>query len=169
MCPVSSEDIVKAIQENNVSIIQVLLMLFFLLVTFFLFFFSHFCSVKVRHLWGSNGFIFCSNLSTELLQGTANSHTESGMFRSSHANSFRSREIPHFKLVYRNGSECCLGEAGECCYDENKKGRLKELKMTHGAYVKRENAVMIRDVYNNGNVYLMTCLKYKGNRTYYCK
>ena len=35
-------------------------------------------------------------------------------------------------LVYRNSSECCLGEAGECCYDENKKGRLKELKMTHG-------------------------------------
>ena len=44
------------------------------------------------------------------------------------------------------------------CYDENKKGRLKELKMTHGAYVKRENAVMTRNVYNNGNVYLMTLI-----------
>ena len=61
------------------------------------------------------------------------------------------------KLVYRNGSECCLGEAGECCYDTNKKGRLKELKMTHSGYVKRENVVMTRNVYNNANVYLMTC------------
>ena len=61
------------------------------------------------------------------------------------------------RLVYWNSSECCLGEAGECCYDENKKGRLKELKMTHGAYVKQENAVMTRNVYNNGNAHLMTC------------
>ena len=67
------------------------------------------------------------------------------------------------------GSECCLGEAGDCFYDENNKGRLKELKMTHGAYVKREKAVMTRSVYDNGKyVYLMTCLKYKGNRTYNC-
>ena len=42
-------------------------------------------------------------------------------------------------------------------YDENTNGRLKELEMTHGAYVKRENAVMTRNVYNSGNVYLMTC------------
>ena len=49
-------------------------------------------------------------------------------------------------LVYRNGSECCLGEAGDCCYDENKKGRLKELKMTHGAHLKPENTVMTRNV-----------------------
>ena len=46
---------------------------------------------------------------------------------------------------------------GECCYDVNKKGMLLELKMTHGAYVKREYAVMTRNMYNNGNVYLMTC------------
>ena len=45
----------------------------------------------------------------------------------------------------------------ECCYDGNKKARLKELEMTRGAYVKRENAVITRNVYNNGNVYLMTC------------
>ena len=69
-----------------------------------------------------------------------------------------SEQLSNSKLVYRNGSEYCLGEAGECCYDENKKGRLKELKMTHGAYVKRENAVMTRNVYNNGNVYLMTLI-----------
>lgn len=69
---------------------------FFCLFLFF-FFFSHFCSVKVRHLWGSNTCIFCSNPSTELLQGIANGHTESGIFRSSRANSFPSRELPHLK------------------------------------------------------------------------
>ena len=48
----------------------------------------------------------------------------------------------------------------ECCYDGNKKVRLKELKMTHGAYVKRENAVITRNVFNNGNVYLSLVYTY---------
>ena len=54
--------------------------------------------------------------------------------------------VTYLQLVYRNGSECCLGEAGDCCYDENKKGRLKELKMTHGAHLKPEITVMTRNV-----------------------
>lgn len=34
----------------------------------------------------------------------------------------------------------------ENCYDENKKGWLKELKVAHGAYVKPENSVMTRKI-----------------------